>query len=247
MTQKPGGAAEAYVGSELELFHDALVWKRYLARFLRGAIAGEVLEVGAGIGGTTRVLCNASLRRWLALEPDPALGERIEAERRRASFPCRVDVVVGTLADLPAMERFDTILYIDVLEHIADDHAELSRAAERLRPGGRLIVAAPAHAWLYSEFDRAIGHHRRYTAKDLRRLTPAELTLCRICYLDSVGTLASLSNRLLLRQPNPSRRQIEFWDRFLVPLSRLLDPLLRYHFGKTVVAIWSAPAAVHDV
>lgn len=57
--------------------------------------------------------------------------------------------------DLPPGELFDTLLYIDVLEHIPDDGAELARAAERLRPGGRVIVLSPVHQWLYSEFDNS--------------------------------------------------------------------------------------------
>ena len=232
-----GGAGAAYAGGELELFREAHRWKRYLAACLRDSIAGEVLEVGAGIGGTTRVLCRADLQRWLALEPDPQLARQIERE----SFSCPVEVAVATLEGLPAEERFDTVLYIDVLEHIADDVAELRRAALHLRPGGRLVVVAPAHAWLYSEFDRAIGHHRRYAASDLHELTPAGLTLQGVRYLDSVGTLASLANRLLLRQSDPTRAQIDFWDRFMVPLSRLVDPLLGHRLGRTVVGIWCSP------
>lgn len=73
-----------------------------------------------------------------------------------------------TLAALPRDSRFDTILYIDVLEHIADDRAELVEAARRLNPGGYLVVLSPAHQWLFTAFDAAIGHVRRYTAKSLR-------------------------------------------------------------------------------
>ena len=131
---------------------------------------------------------------------------------------------------------------MDVLEHIQDDRAELERAAEHLHPGGRLIVLAPAHMLLYSPFDRAIGHHRRYDARSLPGVVPRELRREGLWYLDALGYLASLANRLLLRQDLPSSRQIRFWDRLLVPCSRPLDWVLRYRFGRSILGVWRCGA-----
>ena len=100
------------------------------------------------------------------------------------------------------------------------------------------MIVAPAHNWLYTPFDRAIGHYRRYTRKTLKEVMPPELRLERLMYLDSVGQLASLGNWLFLRQRVPTLRQILFWDRILVPCSRRLDPWPRYSVGKSVLGIW---------
>ncbi|MGB9626595.1 MAG: hypothetical protein ACPMAQ_17205, partial [Phycisphaerae bacterium] len=59
-------------------------------------------------------------------------------------------------------------------------------------------------------------------------------------YLDSVGCLASMANRLLLRQGMPTRRQIRLWDAVFVSMSRVADPLLGYRLGKTIVGVWRA-------
>ena len=67
------------------------------------------------------------------------------------------------------------MLYIDVLEHIEHDLDELARAASHLAPGGHLVVLAPAHQALFSDFDRAIGHYRRYNRAGLQKLAPAGL------------------------------------------------------------------------
>jgi hypothetical protein len=131
---------------------------------------------------------------------------------------------------------------MDVLEHIADDRAELEMAADRLRPGGHLIVLAPAHQWLFAPFDAAIGHFRRYTKGTLGAAAPAALPLIRLVYLDSAGMLASLGNRLLLRSSMPTPRQIAFWDRVLVRCSRWTDPMFGYTLGKSVLAVWRKPA-----
>jgi hypothetical protein len=147
-------------------------------------------------------------------------------------------VQIGTTADVNPRSRFDTILYIDVLEHIEDDRAEVARAGELLAPGGTLIVLSPAFQQLYSEFDQSVGHYRRYTRASLAAVMPPSLHRVRLRYLDSVGFLASLSNRALLRQALPSRRQIAVWDRVMIPASRALDPLLARAFGRSVLAVY---------
>lgn len=227
-----------YVGDELDLFADAKNWKRYLRSQLRGYLVGDVLEVGAGLGGTTRVLFPGDSTSWTCLEPDERLAARIRqaVEAGELGESCRI--CVGTLADLDPGRRFDTILYVDVLEHIEHDREEVSAAAGRLRPGGALAVLSPAHDWLFTAFDESVGHFRRYDRGSLRALTPAQAGLERLRYLDSVGVAASAGNRLILRSGMPTERQIRIWDRLMVPMSRILDPLLRYRFGKSVLAVW---------
>lgn len=200
-----------------------------------------MLEVGAGIGATTRALCDGRQREWVALEPDPELAERCRASFASEPLSPAPEVVNGALAAIPAEPRFDAILYVDVLEHIEADRAELAEAARRLRPGGALVVISPAHGWLYTEFDRRIGHHRRYTASSLLELTPAGLEVARCHYLDSVGLLASLGNRVLLRRGLPSPSQLWVWDRLMVPLSRGLDRVLCHGLGKTIAVEWRRP------
>ncbi len=230
--------ASSYVGAELDIFAEAVRWKAYFGRLLKPYLGRRVLEVGAGLGATTAILCSGEEQEWWCLEPDPALLSHIETRIRTAKLPPCCRPALGTLHDLPTSTQFDTILYIDVLEHIADDRAELERAAIHLLPGGRLIVLAPACPALYSPFDRAIGHHRRYTRAALQALTPPQTTLIWLRYLDSLGFFLSLANRCLLRQSLPTRRQILFWDRSLTPLTRLTDRLCGYTFGRSVVAVW---------
>ena len=227
-----------YVGSELELFSTATHWKRYVSRVIAPFIGARVLEVGAGIGSNMGYLRTPAVRSWLSLEPDPELAGRIRARIAAGELPAAA-VKVGTTAEIDAGQDFDTILYIDVLEHIADDKSEIDRAAALLARGGNLIVLAPAHQFLFSSFDAAIGHFRRYSAAALRALAPEGCRLVGCWMLDGAGLLASLANRLFLRQAAPSAAQVALWDRVLVPMSRWLDPVTGRKLGKTVVAVWS--------
>lgn len=227
-----------YVGAELDLFAAATNWKSYFRSHLEPYLGSDVMEVGAGLGGTTRLLCRGSERRWLCLEPDAGLADRLAQAIRDGQLPATCEVVVGTLETIEGQAPFDTVLYIDVLEHIPDDRGELVRAARCLKSGGHVVVLSPAHGWLYTPFDEAIGHCRRYTKKTLAALTPEGLDLVRLIYLDSVGLLASLGNRLVLKSSMPTPKQIAVWDKFLVRLSRVVDPLVAHSVGKSVLGVW---------
>jgi len=227
-----------YSGSELEIFQHAGTWKTYFSSFLAGFIGANVLEVGAGIGGTTKYMCAGQHDSWICLEPDENLYRHLVTEISEGNLPACCEPRQGTLADIPAAEKFDTILYVDVLEHIEDDRSEIERAAEKLVAGGRLIVLVPAHQWLFSPFDSAIGHYRRYNARSLQSLTPATLSPVRSRYLDACGIMLSLANRTIMRRSAPTQSNIDFWDRVVVPASRLVDPLLFYRVGKTVIQVW---------
>ena len=167
------------------------------------------------------------------------MGARLAERKAGGELPPDCDVVAGTIDRIDTAAQFDTILYIDVLEHIADDRAELARAGRHLAPEGNLVVLLPAHQFLFSRFDAAIGHFQRYDKRSLAALCPPECRMRSLMMLDGAGFFASLANRFLLGAALPSPRQIAFWDKVLVPISRLLDRLTGRRFGKTVVAVWT--------
>lgn len=227
-----------YIGSELELFAGATNWKRYFASVLLPVVGGRVLEVGAGVGSNIPYILSAAVSEWTSIEPDRDLAGEITRRISAHELPANCRALVGTIESLPAAEIFDSVLYIDVLEHIEHDREELAKAAARLAPGGYLIVLAPAHQFLFSPFDAALGHYRRYSAASLTSLAPPGCRLHLCLELDCAGFFASLANRMLLSSSHPSARQIAFWDRVLVPISRVLDRVIGHRFGKTIAAVW---------
>lgn len=238
--KRPAMSEFEYQGEELDIFGHAVNWKRYWGRTVAPYVRGRVLDVGAGQGNNLPVLLDGRCESWTALEPDEKLLLRTRRLGVVAEDP-RVHLYPGDTAQLLAAGRagsFDSIIYIDVMEHIEDDEGEFQRAAQLLAPGGALVVLSPAFQFLYSPFDKAIGHFRRYTKTTLNRLHAEGLSLTSSRYLDSTGFLLSASNRWLLKQSMPTLGQIRFWDRFVIPVSRVLDGVLGHFFGRSVVSVW---------
>ncbi len=231
----------SYSGTELDHAALATNWKAYFRSRLRRYVTGRVLEVGAGLGGTTVQLQDGSQTEWLCLEPDADLAQQLDARLRANPSGVPTTTRVGTLEALPSDEKFDCILYIDVLEHIEDHVGELERAARHLTPGGALVVLCPAFQTLFSEMDHALGHFRRYTKRTLAAVFPSSLRRVELFYLDSLGMIASLANKFFLRQHAPSAGQVRFWDDNIIPVSRILDPLLFHAIGRSVIAIYKKP------
>ena len=229
----------SYIGEELGLFAEAKNWKKYYSSLISPFLGKRVLEVGAGIGATTEILCkNADHEEWVCLEPDRVFVYKIKQKIEIGILPDFCSPIVGYLKDLRREVKFDTILYIDVLEHVADDAQELQNATSFLNSGGNLIVLSPAYNFLFSPFDKSIGHFRRYDKRMISSFHLPQLNLVWLKYLDSIGMLTSLANKYLLKQDYPTKEQIYFWDRWIIPIAKVVDPLLFFSFGRSILSIW---------
>jgi len=227
-----------YRGEELALFALATNWKKYWATVLARYVTGNVAEVGAGLGANTLMMWSAARTEgWCCIEPDPLMANHLEQMQRLGQLPERCVVHSGILSDISRTLRFDTIVYIDVLEHIEDDCRELSEAAAHLNEGGRIVVLGPAWQHLFTPFDHQIGHFRRYTKQRLCK-TMTDLEVEDAFYLDSVGYFASLMNKVLMRQSIPTRSQVLMWDTLMIPISRVLDRIICRQLGRSVVGAW---------
>lgn len=224
-----------YIGEELDLVKDVHNWRKYWGKNIEAYLGDEVLEVGAGLGSNTHYLIQKEgVKRWVCIEPDVKLSSQIE----RSIHGKNIEVQTGLLKDYPIENKFDSILYIDVIEHIQDAESELELAIQYLKPGGHLIILVPAYNFLFSEFDKAIGHFRRYNKKMLRESIPEGMKNISLFYLDSMGFFASLVNKLFLHQDLPSIKQIQFWDKVILPFSKISDVFLFRSMGKSLIGIW---------
>ncbi len=206
-------------------------------------LRGRVLEVGAGLGTITRKLVDRYPDVSVtALEPAANLFGDLEAY---AAFTPRVTAHRQILAEFGARGDgcFDAVVYLNVLEHIADDAREVRLAAQALRPGGVLLVFGPGLEWLYSELDYKAGHYRRYSIRRLRDLVAeAGLVVVSARYFDVLGVAPYFLVYRLLRHDDITGSTMWSYDRIAVPLSRLIQRTIpNPPLGKNVLLIARKP------
>jgi SAM-dependent methyltransferase len=202
-------------------------------------LRGRLLEVGAGLGTITRKLVDRYPElSVVALEPAENVFADLESY---AALTPGVTARRQTLAEYEPDQAggFDAVLYLNVLEHIADDAQELQLAARALRPGGTLLVFGPALEWLYSELDYRAGHYRRYGLRRLRALASAAgFKVVSARYFDVLGVLPYLVVYRLSRHDDIAGSTLWGYDRAVVPLSRLLQRAVpRPPLGKNVILV----------
>jgi len=224
-----------YEGDEvLRLFSEnAINRNNYIARMIATAAKGldskaRVLEFGAGKGEFIDRLKGKF--HTMAVERDDAyinvLSQRHEVYKSIEKVPGEVDY----------------IFLIDVLEHLEDDVAYLKTFFDKLRPGGRLFLFVPAGKSLYADFDRSIGHFRRYRRKELINKVKAagfKVESCR--YHELPGYFATFLHNLVIKKTKPSAGSLRFYDRFL-PLTNRFENVIRPPFGKSISLLASRPA-----
>lgn len=227
-----------YSGSELDTFELAKNWKKYYLDLCKDNFSQElnVLEVGAGIGGLSSILIpQLKFKTWTLLEPDDLNFRKLEIKFSDSLQKNKLRFLHKKIEEfLKFQKNYDIILLADVLEHLYDDKKILLKLFNMLSCKGKIIIFVPAHQFIYSNFDKQIGHYRRYNFKMLKQILPRKGNIKYFKYIDSLGFFASLSNKFFLKSHNPSLSQILFWDRVIIPLSRIIDKLIRYKFGKNI-------------
>jgi SAM-dependent methyltransferase len=201
----------------LPIMEQAARYNAWLVERCLPYLGGRVLDFGAGSGTFVPALA-AHCDELVAVEPDP---EPFAELQRRAERLPNVRAVRGT--DVPARERFDTIVCFNVLEHVDDDVGALRALRARLAADGRLLVLVPAHPALRGPMDRTVGHRRRYTKAALRAaLETAGYGVQELRLVNPIGALGWLVAGRLGRRAAIPGSPLRFYDR-LVPVLRLLD------------------------
>jgi SAM-dependent methyltransferase len=218
--------ASAVGGRTLEVFADTPRLNQWIHSRLAPHIRGDVLEIGSGIGNLSRLIVGgaAADARVVLSDVEPPYLDALE--RAFVGDP-RVVVAHYDLDRPPPPEiaghSFDTVVAVNVIEHIEDDAALVAILASVLRPGGRLVVYVPAGPFAYGTMDQALGHYRRYDRTTLARLlSDAGLDVETPRYINLLGLVGWTINGRVLRRKQLSRFQIGAFER-LVPILRIED------------------------
>lgn len=230
-------AAESftYTGTELDAMAQARNYCRWIMHYFRPYLGERVVEIGAGTGTFSELLLTSGHTAELVLFEAasnlfPALRQRFENRRVRLH--------PGYFEPSLLPEPVDSVVLVNVLEHISDDAALLSQVYECLRPGGCVLLFVPALRWNYGSLDKAFGHWRRYSKRELTARFEQALFRVRVMrYVNAMGIASWFLAGRVLRQTTLKPAQVRWYDQWIIPWSFKLEQICEPPLGQSLLAV----------
>jgi SAM-dependent methyltransferase len=207
------------------------------AKLVCAAVGRRVLEIGCGVGNFTRHLGGREL--VVGIDTDPAC---IAQHRRNLGSPGNLvtremDILDDSVRELREY-CLDSIVCLNVLEHVSDDHRAMRQMADLLPPDGQVVLIIPAFEALYGPIDRNLGHFRWYSKTSVRVLAAASgFRVKQLRYMNGIGFFGWWFNARILKREEQSDSQIRAFDRIIVPVLSRLEELLPPPVGQSLFAV----------
>lgn len=237
MSEKHG-----YAGKDLESMSFAVNYHRWILSIFEPYLGKRVVEVGAGKGSFSELLLERRLESLSLVEPSAAMHQqlyrRMEELNALATVKTYNDVFENVAEQIRSTERPDSIIYVNVLEHIEDDVNELKLINGTLDSRGRLFIFVPALRWLHGSMDRQLDHFRRYTRTELeKKCAVAGFRVLASRYFDAMGVLPWWVKYKLLQSNAMEPGAVRFYDARVVPVARRLEAIVRPPIGKNILLV----------
>ena len=223
----------SYLNHVLEYFDLAQNYRNYQLSLIKKYLGKKILEVGPGRGEIIENFVGNNENQICLADIDKDLCNFLKDKFKNDN----VRIINSDITDIN--EKFETILYMDVVEHIEDDKGEIKNAIKKLETNGYLINIVPAFQFLYSSFNKEVGHFRRYTKKDFIKFAlDNKVEIVDLKYFDTIGFLILILNKLLkIKGDKNAKFGIALWN-FLIPISRILDKIFFHSFGKSMICVY---------
>ena len=230
-------AQTVYEGRDLEILAVLPNYHDWIIDSFRPWLRGRAMEIGAGIGTISRKLL-AYVEHLDFVEPSANLAPMLSpslTENKNVSF------YFESLEDrLPQLgsETYDSIVMVNVLEHIENDDDALNQIFSVLKPGGHLLLFVPAMAFLFSEIDRIHGHYRRYHLGPLaEQLENSGFHIVSKRYFDMAGVLPWWLINTIGKKTDFDPKMMAIYDRFVIPVSRLFERWVSPPLGRNIIIV----------
>ncbi|MDQ3799093.1 MAG: class I SAM-dependent methyltransferase [Acidobacteriota bacterium] len=230
-----------YVGKDLEAMSFAVNYHRWILDEFRQLLGKHVVEVGAGTGSFSEMVLETKPKTMALVEPSDLYGD-LTANVTPNGSGTKIDfynsIFSAVAAEITAKQKPDSIIYVNVLEHIEDDNHELKLIYDSLSDGGRCFLFVPALMALYGEFDRKLGHFRRYTKKELeQKCQAAGFKILKSKYFDFAGVVPWYVNYRLLKSESLGGGAVSLYDKAVVPVFRKIESMVNVPVGKNILLI----------
>ncbi|HEY1266902.1 MAG TPA: class I SAM-dependent methyltransferase [Candidatus Binatia bacterium] len=200
-------------------------------------IGRRILEIGAGIGNFTNLMLDRDL--VVAADVYPPCVEYLEkrfADKPHV-LPRRLDVADPATTALGKYD-LDTVVCLNVLEHVEDDIGALSHMFAVLRSGGSLVLLVPAFEFLFGTVDSSLGHHRRYTKPPLvQKMRQSGFAIEKVFYMNLIGIAGWFLNNRVFKRTEESPKQIALFDRLIAPVAERAEKLFQPPIGLSLIAV----------
>lgn len=231
-----------YEGRDLESMSFALNYHRWILDIFDPYLGKRIVEVGAGSGSCSELLLKRPLESLAVVEPSPdmyrLLKSRLASVGGSTQLSTYNSIFRQVAKGIKSEQRPDSIVYINVMEHIHEDEAELLTIHDTLVERGRIFIFVPALTWLYGSFDRQIQHVRRYTKSELEgKCQRAGFQIIKSHYFDFAGILPWWVKYRLFKSTTLEPGAVKYYDKLVVPLIRIAESLVTPPIGKNLVLI----------
>lgn len=230
----PNSESLTYFGKDLEAMSFAHNYHRWIVDEFAPYLGDSVAEIGAGTGNFSALLLKQPIARLLSFEPSQNMFPQLAQSLKNQDRANAKNIYFNATG---YEQSFSSICYVNVLEHIEDDAAELQQAFKALQPGGHLLIFVPALSWLLSDFDKKIGHYRRYHKGPLKELVQqAGFSIRHARYFDIAGIAPWYLNFVLFKN-SLGGGSVSIYDQLVVPIMRRVESQLRPPVGKNILLI----------
>lgn len=231
-----------YAGKDLEAMSFAVNYHRWILSIFEPYLGTRIVEVGAGTGSFSELLLERSLESLSLVEPSTAMYEqlcrRIEELSPSQNVRTHNDIFEKVASQIRSTAKPDSIIYVNVLEHVEDDANELRIINDTLDSGGRLFIFVPAMRWLHGSMDRQLDHFRRYMRSELeKKCVAAGFKVVASRYFDLFGVLPWWVKYKVLQSKKMEPGAVRFYDQRVVPIARRLETSVTPPLGKNVLLV----------
>lgn len=217
-----------YQQKVLESLAQANSYNEWLIKKIENYLGSNILELGSGLGSITLKIKDKGFN-ILPSDIDRSFLKILKKIDKKAIYLDVLNIKLG--------KKFDTIIAINVLEHLDDDLQSLKNIFNLLTTQGILILLVPAHQFLFGSYDKMVGHFRRYSKKDLSKLLlKTGFRIQKINYHNKLAALGWFINAKLLKRKDFPKYQL-YLVNWLVPLLDLFDKVIPFNFGLSIICV----------
>ncbi len=224
----------------LENFSGAPHFNQWLYEKIAGLVTGQILEIGSGIGNISDLLLRdrpgvtlSDLRPEYCQILENKFGGNPHLE---GVYPLDLSSIDFNVKYSALLEKFDTVIALNVIEHIEDDSLAIRNAKALLRKNGKFVILVPAGQWLYNSLDRELGHFKRYSKLELKKLLQSagfEVSYCR--YFNVAAIFGWFVSGHILKEKLIPPSQLNIFNK-LVPVVKILDLIISPITGISVIS-----------